>query len=217
MKRKSMVLALITVPICVILGGIVACAAGPETETPLCNLRVDISGPGSVTTPGEGFYTYPFKDHVTLVATPDPGAEFAFWCSWYDPEVMCAILDPTDPNTILLMANNYSIYAAFRQPFAAVPEDQSQVCCLQISSSNGGSVTSPGEGCFHYYKGEWEDLEAEPIDGYEFVYWTGGALGWIVDPTDPGTEIQIKGCVAGISAVFREEGCPSILLGSAGP
>jgi len=44
---------------------------------------------------------------------------------------------------------------------------------LTISSTQGGSVTIPGEGTFTYDEGEVVDLVAEPDEGYHFVNWTG--------------------------------------------
>jgi hypothetical protein len=44
---------------------------------------------------------------------------------------------------------------------------------LTISSTEGGSVTYPGEGTFAYYTGEVVNLVAEADEGYIFVNWTG--------------------------------------------
>ena len=44
---------------------------------------------------------------------------------------------------------------------------------LAVSSTEGGEVTSPGEGIFTYYEGEVVDLVADSEEGYEFVNWTG--------------------------------------------
>jgi hypothetical protein len=44
---------------------------------------------------------------------------------------------------------------------------------LIISSTEGGSVTSPGEGSFAYWEGTVVNLTAEPEEGYLFVNWTG--------------------------------------------
>jgi uncharacterized protein YkwD len=44
---------------------------------------------------------------------------------------------------------------------------------LTITSTNGGAVTSPGEGTFTYAEGRVVPLFAEPEDGYQFVSWTG--------------------------------------------
>jgi hypothetical protein len=44
---------------------------------------------------------------------------------------------------------------------------------LIISSTEGGEVTSPGEGTFTYDEGEVVDLVANPASGCRFVNWTG--------------------------------------------
>lgn len=44
---------------------------------------------------------------------------------------------------------------------------------LNISSTEGGSVCTPGEGVFTYYEGRRVRLVARPALGYQFVNWTG--------------------------------------------
>jgi len=44
---------------------------------------------------------------------------------------------------------------------------------LTISSTEGGEVTTPGEGAFAYDEGTIVNLVAEPEDGYRFVNWIG--------------------------------------------
>jgi uncharacterized repeat protein (TIGR02543 family) len=44
---------------------------------------------------------------------------------------------------------------------------------LTISSTAGGSVTTPGEGTFTYNEGRVVRLVASPALGYRFVKWTG--------------------------------------------
>jgi hypothetical protein len=46
-------------------------------------------------------------------------------------------------------------------------------CALTISSTEGGDVTTPGEGTFTYNKGTVVYLVAEAEEGYRFVRWTG--------------------------------------------
>jgi hypothetical protein len=46
---------------------------------------------------------------------------------------------------------------------------------LSISSTTGGTVTTPGEGLFHYVKGTVVNLVAEPDVGYRFVSWSSNA------------------------------------------
>jgi alpha-tubulin suppressor-like RCC1 family protein len=45
---------------------------------------------------------------------------------------------------------------------------------LTISSTSGGSVTTPDKGMFTYNAGVMVRLVAEPEEGYRFVNWTGG-------------------------------------------
>jgi hypothetical protein len=49
-------------------------------------------------------------------------------------------------------------------------------CTLTIDSTEGGSVTVPGEGTFTYFVsqcGPTQELVAEADEGYHFVEWTG--------------------------------------------
>lgn len=46
---------------------------------------------------------------------------------------------------------------------------------LTLSSTEGGEVTTPGEGTFAYWGGTVVNLVAEPDDGYGFVTWTTNA------------------------------------------
>ena len=44
---------------------------------------------------------------------------------------------------------------------------------IRISSTPGGTVTTPGEGLFRYNKGTVVNLVAKPDAGYRFVSWYG--------------------------------------------
>jgi len=62
---------------------------------------------------------------------------------------------------------------------------------LTISSTEGGSVTEPGEGTFPLYsEGRVVDLVATPDAGYHFVNWTGD-VGTIADVKDATTTITM--------------------------
>ena len=64
---------------------------------------------------------------------------------------------------------------------------------LSISSTEGGSVTEPGEGVFPLYReGRVVDLVATPDSGYRFVEWTGD-VGTIADVEDATTTITMHG------------------------
>jgi len=89
---------------------------------------------------------------------------------------------------------------------AIVACDGSESYELSISSTSGGSVTSPGESVFAYDAGTVVELVATPDDGYNFQAWTGD----IEDITDPNsTSINITmNRDYSITANFTEEGGP---------
>jgi len=62
---------------------------------------------------------------------------------------------------------------------------------LAISSTEGGSVTTPGEGTHTYEAGMVVNLVAEPDEGYHFVNWTGD-LGTIDDANAASTTITMN-------------------------
>jgi len=73
---------------------------------------------------------------------------------------------------------------------------------LTISSTEGGSVTEPGEGVFPLYsEGRVVDLVATPDSGYHFVNWTGN-VGTIADVEDATTTITMNSNCA-ITANFH--------------
>jgi len=47
---------------------------------------------------------------------------------------------------------------------------------VQVSSTEGGSVTKPGEGTFQYEYGQYVDVEQTADEGYVFVKWSGTAI-----------------------------------------
>ena len=72
------------------------------------------------------------------------------------------------------------------------------VCCgpvqynLTISSTLGGTVTTPGVGNFTYDEGTVVNLTAEPAEGYSFFNWSGN-VNTIVDVNSPATTITMNG------------------------
>jgi len=61
---------------------------------------------------------------------------------------------------------------------------------LTVKSTEGGSVTTPGEGMFWYGDGEVVVLAAVPEPGYQFVKWTGKVYA-ISSPWMPVTKITM--------------------------
>jgi hypothetical protein len=76
------------------------------------------------------------------------------------------------------------------------------VVTLTITSTEGGSVTTPGEGTFTYNEGTVVDLTAEAEDGYQFVNWTGN-VSTIVDVEAASTTVTMNGDYS-ITANFNE-------------
>jgi polyhydroxybutyrate depolymerase len=72
---------------------------------------------------------------------------------------------------------------------------------LTIDSSDGGSVTTPGEGTFYYDEGKEVYLVAEPKEYYRFFSWTGD-VATIHNVHSPLTTITMYGNYS-ITATFR--------------
>jgi len=140
------------------------------------DLSISSTAGGSVTTPGEGVFTYDEGTIVDLVAEPAEGYRFVEWTG-----DVGTIADVYDATTTITMYGDYSITAEFVKQYD-----------LTISSTEGGSVTTPGEGVFTYDEGTIVDLVAEPAEGYRFVEWTGD-LDNIGDVYDATTTITMYG------------------------
>ena len=91
------------------------------------------------------------------------------------------------------MNGDYSITADF-EVISSVEYD------LSINSTEGGSVTTPGEGMFNYTAGTVVDLVATPDAGYSFVEWIGD-VGTIADVNAAATNVTINGAYS-ITANF---------------
>jgi hypothetical protein len=139
---------------------------------------------GSVTTPGEGVFTYDEGKVVNLVATPDESYRFVEWTG-----DVGTIADVHAAATTITMNSDYSITAEFIKQYD-----------LTVSSMEGGSVTEPGEEAFTYDEGTVVDLVAEAEEGYRFVEWTGD-VGTIADVYAAETTITMNGDYA-IAADF---------------
>jgi len=122
-------------------------------------LTISSTAGGSVIIPGEGEFPYRDGAVVDLVAEAAEGYCFVNWTG-----SVTTIANANDASTTITMNGNYSIVASFEP----IPEYN-----LTISSTAGGSVTTPGEGDFTYEEGTVVDLEAEPDEVHGFVYWTG--------------------------------------------
>ncbi len=158
-------------------------------EIPEYDLTISSTEGGSVTTPGEGTFTYDGGTVLDLVAEADEGYLFENWTG-----DVGTIADVNTAITTIIMNGDYSITANFVAAYD-----------LTISSTEGGSVTTPGEGTFTYGEGTVVDLVAEADEGYLFYRWIGN-VGTIADVNAAATNITMNGDYA-ITANFFDPPC----------
>jgi len=153
------------------------------------SLTISSTAGGSVTTPGEGTFVGDTGLVVSLVATPATGYRFVNWTG-----DVGTIANVNAASTTIILNGSYSI----RANFEAIPPSQYS---LTISSSAGGSVTTPGEGTFAYDAGTAVSLMATPATGYQFVNWTGN-VGTVANVNAASTTISMNGAYS-ITANFE--------------
>jgi hypothetical protein len=154
-------------------------------------LIISSTAGGSVTTPGEGFFLYDVGWNVSLVATPASGYHFVNWSG-----DVGTVANVNAASTTITMYGHYSITANFE----AIPAVQYS---LTVSSTAGGSVTTPGEGIFYCGSGTVFNLVATPDAGYRFGTWTGD-VGTIANVNAATTTITMNGHYS-ITANFELE------------
>ena len=138
------------------------------------NLTTSSTAGGNVTTPGEGVFSYDEGTVVGLVATPDASYRFVNWTG-----NVSTVADVYAATTTITMNGNYSITANFLAIYD-----------LSINSTDGGSVTEPGEGVHTYDEGTVVGLIAGADACYEFINWTGD-VGTVVDIYAASTNITM--------------------------
>lgn len=127
-------------------------------------LTVSSGAGGSVTSPGEGSFTYSPGTVVTLAASADSGYAFLTWSG--------DVADSGSSSTTVTMDGNKSVSASFYST-SGPPSTSDETFILTVDSTEGGSVTEPGEGEYEYDEDETAELTATPDEGYEFTGWTG--------------------------------------------
>jgi ribosomal protein L21E len=131
-------------------------------DTGYYSLTTSATTGGSVTAPGAGIFVYAAGSNVSLVAEPDVRNHYHF-AGWTGNTG--TIGNVTAESTTIVMDASYSVSANF--------ELDPGWYSLVISSTDGGSVTIPGEGSFVYPASENVSLVAQPEEGYQFLEWTG--------------------------------------------
>ena len=157
------------------------------------NLTISSTDGGSVTAPGEGTFVYEEGTVINLVASPDASYQFAKWSG-----DVAAIANVNAASTTITMNADHSVKANFE----AIPPPKYN---LTISSTDGGSVVTPGEGTFAYYEGTVVTLAATPDIAYQFVNWSGDVSS-IANPNAASTTITMDSSHS-INANFSGGGC----------
>ena len=124
-------------------------------------LSMAVAGSGS-TSPAVGQHTYTAGTPVSIVATPAGGYRFVNWTA-----TAGSFANASSASTTFTMPGQVVTVTAH---FEVIPPVQYS---LTISSTTGGSVTTPGEGTFIRGAGTVVNLAATPAGGYAFVNWTG--------------------------------------------
>jgi len=162
--------------------------AGFELDPGWYGLTLSSTPGGSVINPGEGVYVCEANTTVDLLAANETHYQFGNWTG--DAGTIGNVLDAS---TNITMDNSYSVTANFKL--------DPGWCSLTVSSSEGGSVTTPGEGIFVRAENATVPLVAEPDGGYEFVRWTGD-VSTIDDIHSASTTISMNGSYS-VTALFN--------------
>jgi Leucine-rich repeat (LRR) protein len=160
----------------VLIVGTVGCGDGGGSYT----LTIASNAGGSVIEPGEGTFSYNASTVVDLVAQPDEGYYFVSWTGNVD-----TINNVDSRITTITMHDDYSISANFEMIPAGL-------FALTISSSDGGSVTVPGEATFIYDEGTVVDLVAASDVNHHFAEWSGD-VDTVFDVAAASTTITMQG------------------------
>ena len=160
-----------------------------QIEIDQYDLTISSTSGGSVIIPGEDIFTYDEGTTVNLIAETEEGYRFVRWTGDVD-----TVANVNAASTTITMQGDYTITANF-----AAPPIQYN---LTISSTNGGSVTEPGEDIFTYDEGTTVNLIAKTEEGYRFVRWTGD-VNTIGDVEAASTTITMEGDYT-IAANFEE-------------
>ncbi len=133
--------------------------------------RYEVETPtGVVAVRGSAMQVYVIEDGTTWVCN----LEGEIWAiaqgvELQIPEGQCCIIRPTEAPELIVTA-----------------------CNLTISSTTGGSVTTPGEGIFKYEEGTVVNLAAVAEEDYQFFKWT-GEVDTIADVNSAETIIIMNG------------------------
>ena len=163
---------------------------------PVWTLEVSSTDGGTVLLPGEGQYEFDHEDDVAIEAQVTNSSTHHF-VRWSGTAVDAgAVADANSLSTTVTMLDDYTLVAEF------VSNDQ---VLLSLSSTDGGSVTIPGEGAWPYYLNNVAHVTAQVDDSrYQFVGWIGTAVdaGAVAHINSLSTTVTMAGDYT-LQAVFK--------------
>lgn len=145
-------------------------------------LTISADTGGSITAPTESPVQYDVDEVVPITAVADEGYQFVEWTGDIEN-----IADPSLADTTITMNDDATIVATFE----LIPITQ---CTLTISSTDGGDVTTPGEGNYAYDAETVVPIVATADTHYHFVNWTGTTVtaGKVAAPTSASTTVTVS-------------------------
>jgi uncharacterized repeat protein (TIGR01451 family)/uncharacterized repeat protein (TIGR02543 family) len=177
MDRKKLVVIIIACAVVAVVAIVLAIVRpweGPASaQTYTLTTAVNPPGTGLVSPSGR---QYEAGVQVTITASPASGYTFDHWSG---------SASDTSPTISITMDQDYSVTANFVVASAGRYD-------LTISSTQGGAVTTPGEGMFTYSFDTVVNLVATPGSGYQFVNWTGG-VGTVGNVNGASTTLTMNG------------------------
>ncbi len=151
-------------------------------------LTVSAGDGGSVLNPGEGAFQYDENATVSIQALADSGYRFAGWTG--TAVAAGKVANPASHHTTVTLSADFTLVANFEA--SSEPAVQRQ---LTLSSTEGGRVSTPGEGAFVFDDRQEVTLIAQADGGYRFSHWTGAAVaaGDVADPLSASTRVTVNG------------------------
>ncbi len=169
-------------------------------------LNISSTGGGAVSTPGSGTFQYDHGAMATVAATPLASYRFVNWTG--TAVTAGKVANPNAATTTATLDGDYTLQANF----AIAPSKT-----LTLSSSIGGTLSTPGVGIFQYAQGTTVSVVATASTGNHFVNWTGTAVavGKVDNPNAADTTVTLDGDYA-LKANFAADQQTKTLTISAG-
>jgi hypothetical protein len=189
MKHKFIVVASITVLMCLVMGNTFACTTTPATKY---DLTIDSTEGGSVTTPVEGTHTCDEGTVVNLVATPDADYYFVRWTG-----DVGTIANVNDASTNITMNGDYTITAnfGFDMTFIADVPDTNQPPTQTLPSTVPSNYCAPmaAVNIVYYWDVVMGHANAGGVTAGLIPETAAEYIGHFMDTNDTGSPVRFNG------------------------